>query len=188
MNQQPQQTAQPPVAAAKLKPPSMPGALREQGSVHEEIAQLRRDVAAWQSMTAEALRELRSAVTELTRTLVDIARGGANAGEPEDRLTPQQRAAWEAAKLAPPGKVRETIRAVQIFKGVDERNGETVIRVRGGRFMQHGVPVYPEACAALGIDAETLRFGPTPFAKDMIVELEPNDGGEMKPRRVIGLA
>jgi hypothetical protein len=88
------------------------------------------------------------------------------------------------------GDVRtETVYGALIVKGVDERSGDEMIRIRGGRYMQHGVTVWPEMYSALGIDPAALRFGPQPFGKRVVVELEVSKRtGELEPRRVVGLA
>ncbi len=93
-----------------------------------------------------------------------------------------------AATGASAGRTRETIRVVKIVKSVDEKTGEVKLRAAGGRFMQFGIPIYAEAFAACGIDADALRFGPNDFNRDMIVEFEANGDGQPKPKRVVGLA
>jgi hypothetical protein len=49
--------------------------------------------------------------------------------------------------------------AVKLSKGVNEKTGEIMLRAIGGKWMTHGVPIYPETAVEMGIQIDTLQFG-----------------------------
>ncbi len=53
-------------------------------------------------------------------------------------------------------------------------NGETRLKLKGGQYSKHGVPVYPENAAALEIDADDLEHGAHPYNRKIIVLLREN--------------
>jgi hypothetical protein len=57
------------------------------------------------------------------------------------------------------------------------------IRIAGGRWRKFGVPVYPEVMNAVGINADKLPLGETPFVHNCIVAIKP-DGNPVKVLQV----
>lgn len=94
-----------------------------------------------------------------------------------DRLDQQP-----AAAAAGPATI--VIQAEIISKYVDEKTGEVRLRARGGTYMKHGIPIYPENLPGLGLDPAAMEFGPAPWIKKVIVLMKKNG----QPHKVLGPA
>ena len=72
-------------------------------------------------------------------------------------------------------------------------NGKPVYRVKGGKYVKHGVRVWPEVLPVLGIKADELKPGPNPFSATVRVLLkkytdEETGQEKLAPQKVVGLA
>ncbi len=86
-------------------------------------------------------------------------------------------------QLSPdPNTTTETIMAEQLIVTADE-NG-THFKIKGGKYKQFGVPIYPEYVEALGIDPD-LRPGAHVFKKKVVIQC--NKNGEKTSCKVIAL-
>jgi len=111
-------------------------------------------------------------------------------------VAPQQVAPPQQAQLTGPRAVppqqdgeHEDFEADTIFRGVSDRTGEPTFKIRGGRYKQHGVTVWPEVLPALGIDPETLHNGPNPISGLRVrALLGPNKEGQIVAKKIVGRA
>lgn len=91
---------------------------------------------------------------------------------------------------------REELAVREIVKLADEKGIH--IRMKGGQYSKHGVPLYEECFEEIGIDFDALPFGASAYNPplNVIIELErvKTEGGAYEeperwaPRRVVGLA
>ena len=168
---------------AKLRSETKANADRNQANwtaLVQDLEKAKRDLFHENGQHRTEIASLKAQVANLQTALLEM-------GEPEDRWTPEQRAAAQnppAQQTPASGKkiTRQTINITQIVKAVDDK-GKEFYRAKGGRFMQFGIAIYPEALKACKIDPALLKFGPNDCDQGMIAEFEDD-----KPRRVIGLA
>lgn len=86
------------------------------------------------------------------------------------------------ASAASDGEVR-VCAGTTIIKKVND-DGKTEIRIKCKPFEKFGVALYPEAMEAMGINPDSLPFGPSPFPHKVLVKMS----DENKPKRVEGYA
>jgi len=66
---------------------------------------------------------------------------------------------------------------------VEQRNGKTFYKIKGGQWEKFGVRVWPEVLKAAGIDPDQLPVGESRLARDCAVEMNGD-----KPKKVISIS
>lgn len=170
---------------AKLRSETKANADRNQANwtaLVQDLEKAKRDLFHEAGQHRTEIASLKSQIAAMQANAVAWEKLVESIGEPEDRWTPEQRAAAQQTPTNGKKITRQTINITQIVKAVDDK-GKEFYRAKGGRFMQFGIAIYPEALKACKIDPALLKFGPNDCDQGMIAEFEDD-----KPRRVIGLA
>jgi hypothetical protein len=189
MTTTPQPATQTPAAVRPPAPASSP-ALAKVEELQGEVAYLRDLVMRQHAELKETLTRLAEGrafdnihADEL-RHSVDRIIGLLEAKPAQAAPIAQPTAQQPTATTADASGTIEVLQGLVIKKGVNEKNGQTTIKITttDPRFSQYGVTVWPEALPALGIDPAALAFGATPFEKKIKVAV--NNGKS----KAIGLA
>ncbi len=131
----------------------------------------------WKGLLIERSRMIEAALKFGWKPLVKV---GNFAEQPPIAATPATSAPTPPASAD--GEIR-VCAGTTIIKKVND-DGKTEIRIKCKPFEKFGVALYPEAMETMGINPDSLPFGPSPFPHKVLVKMSE----ENKPKRIEGYA